>query len=86
MKNVLWDKLMLFYANDLNYGTPETEIKTLQNDIPKVLRCIAEYYEKESLDIKIDIQTLKDCANLLESLEITPVEETYWETRERLGI
>ena len=70
------------YFNEFS-GTPEQNIDDLQNEIPDVLRFLADDMREHSPHAKRDISILEECADFLDGLDLTSNED-YWERRERL--
>lgn len=81
----LWDKIALGF-HEFGNASLESNIESFQTEIPEILRIIANHYKETSPDAKHEIDTFEECANFIESCEIEPKEETYWETRDRLGL
>ena len=76
-----YDRLWKFY-NEIS-GSPESSIDSLQDEIPEVLRFLAEDMREHQPHAKNEIRMLEDTADFLVHLDLSS-DEGYWERRERL--
>jgi len=81
----LRDKLAVYLYTELHKHTLESELKSIENDMPDILRFLADDLESTEPHAVNEINLLTECADYLESLHLEPLPEgkEYWKWHKR---